>query len=496
MKIVYSISLCCMLCLIVSCSEPTTESRVKDKPNILFIAVDDLRPELGCYGNKIVKSPNIDRLAKEGTLFENHYVHVPTCGASRFSLLTGMLPRSIGHLSNMVIADSLSTKSERNSPESFVHQLRQNGYYTLGIGKISHMPDGYVYGYQEPISQIKEMPLSWDEFNFDHGQWGTGHNAFFGYADGTNRNDLNKQVKPYEAADVPDEGYPDGLTSRLAVQKLKELGKQEKPFFMAVGFFKPHLPFNAPKKYWDLYDASQIPLSKTPGLPHNVNVASLHGSGEFNQYALGSEKASLSDNVSDTYARTLRHAYYACVSYTDAQIGKLLDELKNQGLDKNTIIILWGDHGWHLGDQRVWGKHTLNQKSLRSPLIIKIPKQSQSQSINNVVSTIDIYPTILDLCQVDISNKTDGNSLSPLIRNPSMKWEYPNYAYFRKGISMRTDKYRLTKYYRSEQPNLELYNLETDPYEMSNVVDQYPDLVDALLPILEKGNFGLYENGL
>ncbi len=489
MKYIYTFTL---VSLLISCTG-LTNGNEKGRPNILFIAVDDLRPELGCYGNEVVKSPNIDRLAQEGFQFINHYVHVPTCGASRFSLLTGLLPRSIGHLSNMVIADSLSTKPESDKPESFVHQLRRNGYYTVGIGKISHMPDGYVYGYQEPISQIKEMPYSWDEFKFDHSKWGTGHNAFFGYADGTNRNDLKKQVKPYEAANVEDDGYPDGLTANLAIQKLEELKKQDNPFFMAVGFFKPHLPFNAPKKYWDFYDPEEIPLSITPDLPININTASLHGSGEFNQYALGEEKASLEKNVSDAYARKLRHAYYACVSYIDAQIGKLVAALKNEGLDQNTIVVLWGDHGWHLGDQRVWGKHTLNHRSLRSPLIIKLPKQYQNQAINQVVSTIDIYPTILDLCQVDKSAKTDGNSLSPLMSNPLMQWEYPSYSYFRKGITMRTNKYRLTKYFRAEQPSLELYNLETDPYEMSNVAGQYPDLVRQLMPMLDKGDTGLYK---
>ena len=152
------------------------------RPNILFIAVDDLRPELSCYGVDYIQSPNIDDLAADGILFKNHYVQVPTCGASRYALLTGMYPRHINHLSNQVIVDSLANQPERSKPESFIHHLKRNGYYTVGMGKISHMPDGFVYGYQEPVSTIREMPFSWDEFHFDAGKWGTGHNAFFGYA--------------------------------------------------------------------------------------------------------------------------------------------------------------------------------------------------------------------------------------------------------------------------------------------------------------------------
>ncbi len=208
-----------------------------------------------------------------------------------------------------------------------------------------------------------ELPNSWNEMLFEPGKWGTGWNAFFGYADGTNRNELKGETKPYEGADVNDESYPDGLTANLAIKKLKELAVKDQPFFLGVGFFKPHLPFNAPKKYWDLYDESKIPLTPSPDIPNNVNPASLHASGEFNGYKLGEEKAALSKPLSDAYARKLKHAYYAGVSYIDAQVGKVFNELKQLGLDKNTIIVVWGDHGWHLGDDRVWGKHTIAEWS-------------------------------------------------------------------------------------------------------------------------------------
>ncbi|MCD6347939.1 MAG: sulfatase [Bacteroidales bacterium] len=372
------------LALILFSLAPSCTNEQKH-PNILFIAVDDLRPELGCYGADYIHSPNIDKLASEGYLFTNHYVSVPTCGASRFSLLTGNYPVSTVQVSNEAIHKEISGREETDRPESFVHQLKRNGYYTVGIGKISHYADGLLYGYTDSIGTEYELPHSWDEMLFDHGKWGTGWNAFFGYADGSNRQSMKRQVKPYECGDVDDHGYPDGLTTRLALKKLRDLkglkakgerlkaqgAGREAAFFLAVGYFKPHLPFNSPKKYWDLYDESQIPLSPIPGIPENINKASLHGSGELNGYQLGDEKASLAAPLSDEYARKLRHAYAACVSYIDEQIGILLNELDELGLAENTHVIIWGDHGWHLGDMNVWGKHTIFDWATRSTLIVR-----------------------------------------------------------------------------------------------------------------------------
>ncbi len=476
------------LILSINCSSYDQAQQPIEKPNILFIAVDDLRPELGCYGVEHVHSPNIDQLAAEATLFTNHYVHVPTCGASRFALLTGRLPRTRNHLRNMIIADSLAGKPETDQPESFVHHLRRNGYRTVGIGKISHMPDGYVYGYQEEVSSIKEMPHSWDEFLFDHSKWTSGHDAFFGYADGSNRNDLNKQVKPYEMADVSDEGYPDGLTANLALDQLNKLQKQSKPFFLAVGLFKPHLPFNAPKKYWDLYDPKDIPLSPFPNLPKDQNPTSVHNSGEFNQYALGEERASSKHNLSDAYAIKLRHAYLACVSYIDAQIGKIIGKLKDQGLYDNTIIVLWGDHGWHLGDHRVWGKHTLSEWSLKSPLIIK-PTNTSASIVESPVGTIDIYPTLMELCDVSKPRLIDGRSLVPLFKSPNLEWEYPVYGYYRNGITMRKGPHRVTKYLEG-QPSVEIQDVtkNLNISSPSKIVES-----DSLLRFLENGNLGLFK---
>lgn len=477
---------------VIACSGSQV-SAAKKQPNILFIAIDDLRPELGCYGNNYIKSPNIDRLAETGAVFTNHFVSVPTCGASRYSLLTGMLPEVKGHLSNEACRNYISDKSETNSPETFIHHLRRNGYYTVGIGKISHYVDGLLYGYTDPVGTQYELPHSWDEMLLDPGKWGTGWNAFFGYADGGNRQSMNRQVKPYERADVPDNGYPDGLIAEQAVEKLGELSSKGKPFFLAVGFFKPHLPFNAPEKYWDLYAKADIPLSAVPFIPANVSAESLHGSGEFNGYQLGDEKVSLEGPVSDEYARKLRHAYFACVSYIDAQVGKLVAELEKQGLSENTVVVIWGDHGWHLGDHLVWGKHTIFEKALKSAFIVHVPGMTNGTPVEKVVSTVDIYPTLMELCTVKMPHNTDGKSLVPLLINPDAVWEEAAFGYFRNGISLRTERYRLTKYYRKAGPLVELYDHQNDPHETVNIAGSNPEVVESLMPSWDKGNTGLYE---
>lgn len=474
----------------ISCQ---SEKSTPKKPNILFIAVDDLRPELGAYGNSIIHSPNIDRLAKQGILFRNHYVNVPTCGASRYALLTGRFPQNKKEVSNKAFHEMLSGLPEREEPESFVHHLKRNSYYTVGLGKITHYVDGRLMPQFKTEVTGWELPHSWDEMLLDAGKWKSSWGAFFGYADGGNRNDQDKNVPPYEDADVSDEGYPDGLTANLAIKKLKELKDRDEPFFLGVGFFKPHLPFNAPKKYWDLYKEEDIPLSPNPDIPVGIHKASLHGSGEFNQYKKGLEKASLDQPLSDAYARRVKHGYYACVSYTDALVGKVLAALEEHGLAENTIVVLWGDHGWNLGDQRVWGKHTVFERSLHSPLIIKMPGSKYGgKQVEEIVSTTDIYPTLLGLSGVTSTHPLDGRNLEPLITSNNTDWDNKAYSFFKNRISLRTERYRISQYYRKAEPKVELFDHETDPLEQKNIAADHPTLTDSLLVILQKGNKGLF----
>lgn len=465
------------------------------KPNILFIAIDDLRSELGHYGNTQIQTPNLDQLAASAVSFTNHFVQVPTCGASRAAMLTGMRPRRTAELSNLIMQNEFSGRAENEIPETFIHHLRRNGYHTVGIGKISHSADGYVYEYEEKVSTKKELPYSWDELLFDAGKWETGWNAFFAYADGENRQSMNKQVKPYEAGEVDDLGYPDGLTTQLALGKLRELKDQDQPFFLGVGLFKPHLPFTSPKKYWDLYEESTIPIAGNPTKPQHVSESSLLPSGEFNQYALGEEHPDLETVASEAYAKKIKHAYYAAASYSDAQVGLILDELKALDLEKNTIVIVWGDHGWHLGEQQIWGKHTLFENALTSALIIKIPgKEEKARLENSIVESVDIYPTLLELTGIDTPYDLDGESLVPLIEQVATPIDQTAYGYFKRGITVRNDRYRLTRYFRNQEPIIELYDHENDPLETINVAAQNPDIVQKLMPLLEKGNTGLYEN--
>ena len=466
----------------------TAEKQTKQKPNVLFICVDDLRTELGCYGASYIHSPNLDKLADEGFLFTKHYANVPTCGASRHCLLTGQYPVSLAYTKNNITAETLCGQPETKTPETFIHQLKRNGYYTVGIGKISHHPDGNVYGYlDKPVDNL-ELPHSWNEMLLNDEKWGSGHNAFFGYADGSNRNSLNKEVKPYECADVDDDAYPDGLTANLAIEKLRELKDKKQPFFLGVGFFKPHLPFTAPKKYWDMYNEADIPLPPYADIPENSTKATIHGSGEFNQYKLGEEKASVNGSMSDDYVRKIRHAYAACVSFSDAQIGKVLHELESLGLAENTIVVVWGDHGWHLGDHLVWGKHTIYDRSLHSTLIMRVPG-FEGNKIDDVVSTTDIYPTLMELCHTPVQHQLSGESMVKLLKNPSDKnWRNTAYSYWGSGYSLRTPNYHLMHYFKKGANSFELFDHRNDPNETRNIAEDNPGVVKKLLPILEQGN--------
>ena len=469
-------------------------SEIPSPPNVLFISVDNLRPDLGIYGNDIVKSPHLNKLAKDGLAFTRHYVQAPTCGASRYSLLTGLFPIDTLHIKNDIISKTISKAAENKIPESFVHLLRRNGYYTVGIGKISHSADGLVYGYEEEPSDKRELPYSWDERLFDAGKWGTGWNAFFGYANGDNRQGLKKQVKPYEIGDVGDEGYPDGLTTQLALTKLKELKDRKQPFFLGVGFFKPHLPFTAPKKYWDLYKREDIQTVKDSLVPVNVNNESLHNSSEFNKgYHLSDEKPSLTYGLSQSYSKKLIHAYYAGVSYVDAQIGKILNQLESLNLKDDTIVIVWGDHGYHLGNKRVWGKHTLFETALRSALIIKVPGAKTSNIKNEtILETIDIYPTLMELCGIEIEHQIDGESFKEILFQPEMIKSDTAISYYNHGVSMRTDRYRITKYFRKEKPKIELYDHKLDSLETINIASKEASVIKELMPALRKNYNGMY----
>lgn len=453
-------------------------------PNVLFLAVDDLRPQTGAYGESGMVTPNFDRFAAQSRLFERHYVQVPTCGASRYALLTGTRPSSAAHTRNDAIRDLLP-KTEQKTPESFAHLFRRAGYRTVSIGKISHYVDGRIYSYAGEGEGEFEMPFSWDRRLMPYEKWGTAWNAFFGYADGSNRNMERGAYPPFEKADAPDTAYPDGLIAEQAAAQLREL--QDEPFLLAVGFFKPHLPFTAPAKYWDLYDRAEIDISPNPDAPQGVNPASLHPGGEMFGNYRHDEEGGAGVRVSDDHARLLRRAYYASVSFVDAQVGKVLDELDRLGLADNTIVVVWGDHGWHLGDHAVWGKHTTFERSLRSVLMMRVPGMSAPGApARGIVETLDIYPTLADYAGLDAPAGLTGSSLRPLLEDPAHPGKDAAFGYWRGRLTMRTERYRIVKYEPpGDGPEYELFDHRSDPHETVNVAADRPETAAALRAQLE-----------
>lgn len=455
--------------------------------NVLFIAVDDLRPQLGCYGHSEMVTPSLDRLAGQSRRFENHFVQVPTCGASRCALLTGRYPlRPVTYENG---AFELLLRETEPPIVTLPALFRERGYHTISIGKISHSPDGLL------ANGKPELPAAWDTVGMPAGKWKDGWSAFFGYADGSTR--VRSKSPATESTAVSDDGYPDGLIADAAIAQLRTLeAEPNKPFFLAVGFFKPHLPFNAPQRYWDLYDPAVLPAPQNSKAPANVNpVVSLHKSGELLGQYTGFSQPGL---VSDEEARRLRHAYAACVSYVDAQIGRIIDELDCSNLAKQTIVVVWGDHGWHLGDQGIWGKHTLHDVALRSPLIVRTPMLPRpGEAATGIVETVDIYPTLVELCGLPRPIGLDGQSFLSQLTDPSALAKAAAYGFWRggKAHSIRTDRFRLTlttatRNVPSKVMQVELYDHQSDPFESVNIAAKEPDVVqqlrDRLLGFLSK----------
>jgi arylsulfatase A-like enzyme len=450
----------------------------KDPPkqlNVLFIAVDDLRPQLGCYAHPEMLTPNIDRLAAQGRAFLRHYAQVPTCGASRCAMLTGRYPRVPKAYENEAFATL--PRDPDNAVMSLPGLFHDNGYTTVSIGKITHSPDGRAEGGQP------ELPFGFDRVGVPAGKWGDGWSAFFAYADGSTR--VPTKTPAFEHADVPDDGYPDGLIAEDAIAKLRELKKSDKPFFLAVGFFKPHLPFNSPKRYWDLYEPDSIPPATYTQPPKNTDPSiSLHKSGELTPRYTG---LAVPGVVSESEAATLRRSYAACVSYSDAQVGRVLDELHRLGLDDQTVVVLWGDHGWHLGEYGIWGKHTLYEVALRSPLIIRTPGMAQAGTpTNGLVESVDIFPTLAELCALNPPAHLDGRSLGPMLHDPQATIQDAVYGFWAAGRahSIRDDRYRFTRWTAPGDPSrviqLELYDHDADPDETVNIAAEHPELVSAM----------------
>ncbi len=422
-----------------------------DRPNVLFIAVDDLRPELGCYGDPLVKSPNIDRLAASGMLFERAYCQQAVCSPSRTSLLTGLRPDST-HVYNLTTHFRTTVPDVVTLPQYFKNQ----GYETAWWGKLYH-------------ANLLDPP-SWTRQGDQ-----VEHARGYALPESKEIAQQNKGRGPaYERADLPDNAYPDGKIAERAIETLREI--KDKPFFLAVGFFKPHLPFTAPKKYWDLYQPSdfKLPTRQTP--PDHAPALASTNWGELRNY-VGIPK---DGPLPEAEARRLIHGYHASVSYTDAQIGKVLDELKRLGLEKNTIVVLWGDHGWKLGDYGQWCKHTNFEIDTRVPLIVRVPgAETAGQKTEALVELVDIYPFLCDAAGLPQPAHLQGTSFAPLLDQPTQSWNETALSQFPRGggvmgYSLRTDRYRFTKWQKSDGTVVatELYDLKKDPDATVNVAEE------------------------
>lgn len=462
------------------------ESKSGQRPNVLFIAIDDLRTELGCYGLPYVQSPALDQLASEGVLFTNHFVQVPTCGASRFALLTGRSPMQSGVTrSNQAFyrgKSALST-SQTEGAQTLPELFRRSGYLTTCIGKISHTADGRVFEYNGKGDGRIELPYAWGKLATPFGSWKRGWGIFFAYANGQSREDGSGIRDLMEFNVEHDEDLPDGLLARQAIQELRAMKRQQNPFFMGLGFFKPHLPFVAPKKDWEAMSRVNIPPAPHP---EKISSAYWHKSGEFYNYNMEFKKTR---PLAEPARLKTRRAYLACVRYVDRQVGKVLRELDELGLSENTIVVVWGDHGWFLGDSALWAKHAPFERALKSTLMIRAPGVSQAGLKSAaLVESIDLYPTLIELCQPTFQKTQyplDGLSLKPILTGSKTTIRDASLSYWNSAISVRTKTHRLITTTRNEKPTkIELYDVSKTPDPIENLADEQPTTVERLLKFI------------
>ena len=516
--------------LAFSCkNEAPVVKKNKRKPNILFIAIDDLRPELGSYGSEIAQSPNLDKLASEGLQFNRAYCQQAICGPSRASVLTGLRPETSGIYHNY-----LKIRELHPDVVTLPQHFKNNGYESVYYGKIFHHGDlddslswsrvpgpqpKSVVGFALPENQQIREETRKEMFTK------YGDVAKYGLAMGP----------AYESADVPDNTYSDGYNTDLAVADIKKMAKDsDKPFFLGLGFHKPHLNWVAPKKYWDLYDEAKIPMASDSIPPENGAAMGLHPSFELRVRSGIPKKGKLDPELS----KTLKHAYLACISYVDAQIGRAITALEDAGIRDNTIIIVWSDHGYHLGDMGIWGKATNYEIATRVPLMIwtpDMPETKRGAQTDALVELIDIYPALCELAQIEKPEHIEGLSFVPLLKNPKQEWktavfsQFPSPAlrewgsyplrpamretYFGPliekvetkiksqqkqkwnrdlfenklmGYAMRTEQYRFIVWKDQTQPQatplyFELYDHKNDPDETTNIAPKNPELVAQLL---------------
>ena len=488
-----------LLSILLLVSFHKVQAQNSSKPNILFIAIDDLKPTIGSYGDKLAITPNIDAIAKNGTTFLNNHTQQAVCGPSRASLLTGKRP-------DYTKVWDLKTKMRDMNPDilTIPQYFKQNGYETIGVGKIydprcvdndrdkpswsvpfiKERELNYPKGYKQPalgfyqkkknLARIIEIKSEALEKNIQ-------------------KSKINKYIRdrykpPYEKGDVPDGAYVDGAIANKSLDLLDEIDTS-KPFFLAVGFKRPHLPFVAPRKYWELYNESEIEIAPYQKKSKNAVDIAYHKAGEMQSYKTPEITYRLNNDglleLDEKLQKKLIHGYYAATSYIDAQIGKIKDKLKQKGLDKNTIIVIWGDHGWHLGDHSLWNKHSNFEQATRSPLIIYDPRINKGFKITTPTEFVDLFPTLSDLANLEIPKNLDGLSLRRQLEGEATTSKIYAVSQFprknKMGYSFRTNDYRYTVWvnnkkstepiYKEDIHAEELYDYKKDPLETENKIN-------------------------
>jgi len=499
---------------ITSCNLPHENNPSTQKPNILFVSIDDLGPNLGVYENKHIISPNLDEFAANGMTFRNTYCQAAVCAPSRASLMSGLRPDStrVWHLGDKF-------RSIHPDIVTMPQHFSKQGYHTVCIGKIFHnyMPDS----------------VSWDEPDlrpeqYKRPEWLKRDGETFYVNKETQRKqkikrDLLISKRPnyyadgwnngpaWEMEDVHDTLYFDGAQTELAKRTLSRLAKKEEPFFMALGYFRPHLPFSVPKKYWDLYNRDSLPLATNPYVPEQSPIMSMNSMYELRGYDGFSKLQHPTKNVmpEDT-ARILKQGYYASVSYVDAQFGKIIQHLKTLGIYDNTIIIVWGDHGWKLGEHNGWCKQTNYNIDIHVPMIVYSPNQpNKGKQTFEITELIDMFPSLCELAGIEAPDYLQGTSFVPLLENPKREWKTAAFSQFHRrpkvtpdgkrymGYSIKTKEYHYVEWYywdnkkgeKGEYVTAELYNSLTDPEENKNIAyqEENKELINELSKQLAGG---------
>ena len=472
----------------------TVSGMTAERPNVLMILVDDLKPALGCYGDPMAKTPNIDALAKRGMRFDLAYCNQAVCAPSRFTLMLGSHSTStglygLGSQLRQILPDAVTL------PQYFA---QHGGYRTESLGKVFHIGHGN-HGDPDSFSQphFHDKVIEYlDPASTDGGKL-TREEAFF-----TNQKLGQIRSLPrgaaYESPDVKDTDYADGRVANETVKRLQaakgRLEKDNTPFFITAGFARPHLPFSAPKKYWDLHDPAKLPMPKYEELPENAPTIAGKRGGEISNY----KPCPTDRNKAFTaeLKRDLIHGYYASASFVDSQIGRVLAELSRLELEDNTIVVLWGDHGFHLGDLGIWTKHTNYEQANRIPILIAAPGVTNpNSSTRQPAESVDIYPTLCELAGLPkpkVPQPIDGLSLVPVLKNPMARVRNHAYHVYPKkklGRAIRTERYRMVEW-KQMQGNVaaeyELYDYETDPLETRNLASSKPDVVSELKMALTK----------